>query len=442
MKVQSSSNLSHFMLAPDHTFTIAELNQAARVLLEQAFASVWVEGEISNLSRPASGHLYFSLKDREAQIACALFKGSRYGLKIPVGQLENGLAIRAHGRLTLYEARGSYQLIIDQIEPVGQGALERAFAELQAQLAAEGLFAASRKRLIPAHPRQIGIITSPSGAAIHDALTTLARRNPLIPVIVYPSAVQGENAHLELIRQLHTANRRRECDTLLLIRGGGSLEDLWSFNHPDLVRAIVASEIPVVSGVGHETDVTLADLAADLRAPTPTAAAEMACPPLQQARQALAQYQRSLARQSQILLGNARRRTEELAHRLQLQHPERRLQQRAQQLDDYQERLTRSIARRVQQPQQQLSQQHERLQRAIAQQMRARRSHFEHLIAQLHALSPLATLKRGYAIARHANGEVIDDIQQTRPQEDIHIQLARGKLICTVRQRRQTPPPD
>lgn len=428
------------MHTPDHTYTIAELNRAARLLLEQSFSGIWVEGEISNLSRPASGHLYFSLKDADAQIACALFKGSRFGLKIPAGQLENGLSVRARGRVTLYEARGSYQLVIDQIEPVGRGALERALAELQATLAAEGHFDHARKRPIPTAPRRIGIITSPSGAAIHDALTTLARRNPLIPVILYPAAVQGDTAHLELIRQIHTANRRAECDTLLLIRGGGSLEDLWPFNHPDLIRAITQSAIPIISGVGHETDITLADLAADLRAPTPTAAAELSCPPLDQARQTLHQHQRSLTRQIRLALDKARRQSEELAHRLALQHPERRLQQRAQQLDDYHERLTRSIARQLAQPKQQLARDHERLHRAAHQHLRATRTRFEHLIARLHALSPLATLNRGYAIVENSRGELIMDAQQTRPQEDIHIRLAQGKLICTVRQRRQSRP--
>lgn len=403
------------MHTPEHTYTISELNRAARLLLEQSFSSVWAEGEISNLSRPASGHLYFSLKDADAQIACALFKGSRFGLKIPAGQLENGLAVRARGRLTLYEARGSYQIIIDQIEPTGQGGLERALAELQAKLAAEGHFEQARKRPIPASPRRIGIITSPSGAAIHDALTTLARRNPAIPVILYPSAVQGESAAAELIRQIETANRRAECDTLLLIRGGGSLEDLWPFNHPDLIRAISQSRIPIISGVGHETDVTLADHAADLRAPTPTAAAELACPPLNQLGQQLDAYRHTLARLLSQHLHHRRQRLAHLEQRLALQHPERRLQQRAQQLDDLRDRLERSTR----------------------QHLRHTRSHFEHLARRLHTLSPLATLTRGYAIVQNGRGEVIRDARQTRPKEDLHIRLGSGKLICTVRQRRQ-----
>lgn len=409
----------------DHTYTVSELNQAVRLLLEQGFARIWVEGEISNLSRPASGHLYFSLKDSQAQIACALFKGSRFGLKIPLRELDNGIAVRAHGRLSLYEARGNYQLIVDQLEPLGQGELERALAILKTELAAEGHFEHSRKRPIPAHPRTIGIITSPTGAAIRDALTTLARRNPAIPIILYPAAVQGDAAASELIAQIHTANRRAECDTLLLIRGGGSLEDLWSFNHPDLIRAITQSRIPIISGVGHETDLTLADLAADLRAPTPTAAAELACPPLNTLQEQLQQYRHTLTRRTQQHLQYHHQHLAHLEQRLAVQHPERRLQQRAQQLDDLRDRL----------------------ERAHTHQLRHTRARLEHLMHSLHTLSPLATLTRGYAIVQNAKGDIIRDAQHTQPKEDLHIHLAEGKLICTVRQRRhstlttpETPP--
>lgn len=405
------------MRHPEHTYTISELNQTVRHLLEHDFASIWVEGEISNLSRPASGHLYFSLKDPQAQIACALFKGSRYGLKIPSRDLDNGLAVRAHGRLSLYEARGNYQLIVDQLEPLGRGDLERAYLELQTRLAGEGHFDPARKRPIPALPRAIGIITSPTGAAIHDALTTLIRRNPAIPVILYPSAVQGEAAAAELIAQIATANRRNECDTLLLIRGGGSLEDLWSFNHPDLIRAISQSRIPIISGVGHETDITLADLAADLRAPTPTAAAELACPPQAAILNLLAQQQTRLTQRIQHILRERRQQHDTLTRRLKLQHPERRLQQQIQRADELRERLHRSIRRPLERRQQQ----------------------FHHLTRTLHTLSPLATLARGYAIVHNARGDIITSAQQTQPKEDLHIQLSEGKLICTVRQRRQTP---
>ncbi|MDO4777852.1 MAG: exodeoxyribonuclease VII large subunit [Cardiobacteriaceae bacterium] len=401
----------------DHTYTVSELNQTVRHLLEHDFASIRVEGEISNLSRPASGHLYFSLKDPEAQIACALFKGSRYSLKIPLRDLDNGLAVRAHGRLSLYEARGSYQLIVHQLEPLGRGDLERAYLERQTLLASEGHFDPARKRPIPAFPRAIGIITSPTGAAIHDALTTLARRNPAIPVILYPSAVQGESAAAELIAQIATANRRNECDTLLLIRGGGSLEDLWSFNHPDLIRAISASRIPVISGVGHETDITLADLAADLRAPTPTAAAELACPPQSAILAHLAQQQTTLDQRIQRILRERQQQRDTLARRLQLQHPERRLQQQIQRADELRERLRHSISRQLERQQQR----------------------FSHLARTLHTLSPLATLARGYAIVHNAHGDIITSAQQTQPKEDLHIRLNEGKIICTVRQRRQTP---
>ena len=253
------------------TYTVSQLNARIRAQLESDYRDIWVEGEISNLSRPASGHIYFTLKDDAAQVACALFKGNSYRLSLPARELANGFAVRVHGRATLYEPRGNYQLVLDQIEAAGIGALEAELKRRREMLAAEGCFDAARKRPIPPAPRQVGIITIASCAAIHDALTTLRRRNPLVGVIIYPSLVQGEQAPAQLIRQIETANRRAECDTLLLIRGGGSLEDLWAYNDPNLIRAIAASAIPIISGVGHDTDVTLADLAADLPAPTPTA---------------------------------------------------------------------------------------------------------------------------------------------------------------------------
>ncbi|MDO5090681.1 MAG: exodeoxyribonuclease VII large subunit [Cardiobacteriaceae bacterium] len=401
----------------NHTYTVSELNQTIRQHLEHHYPNIRIEGEISNLSRPASGHLYFSLKDPGAQIACALFKNSRYGLKIPLRDLDNGLAVRAHGRLTLYEPRGNYQLIIHQLEPLGRGDLERAYHQLQTQLAHEGHFDPARKRPIPALPRAIGIITSASGAAIHDALTTLARRNPAIPIILYPSTVQGDTAPAELIAQIHTANRRNETDTLLLIRGGGSLEDLWSYNHPDLIRAISASHIPIISGIGHETDLTLADLAADLRAPTPTAAAELACPPQAALLAHLAHQHTTLNQRIRQIHQQRRETTDTLTRRLHLQHPERRLQQQQQRTDELRQRLHHSIARHLERPQQ----------------------HLRHLAHTLHTLSPLATLARGYAIVQNARGDIITHAQQTQPKEDLHIQLHDGKLICTVRQRRQTP---
>jgi exodeoxyribonuclease VII large subunit len=257
------------------TYTVSRLNREARALLEGSFPPILVEGEISNLARPASGHVYFCLKDAHAQVRCALFRSQ---LRSTAFAPRDGMHVVARARVTLYEGRGEYQLIVEQLEDAGEGQLRRAFDALKVKLAAEGLFDLVRKRALPRLPKRIGLITSPTGAVLHDILTTLRRRFPAIPVLLYPVPVQGKNAAIPIAQALHVAGTRRECDVLILARGGGSLEDLWGFNEEVVARAIVACPIPVVSGVGHETDFTIADLAADLRAPTPTAAAELASP--------------------------------------------------------------------------------------------------------------------------------------------------------------------
>ncbi|MCC7488168.1 MAG: exodeoxyribonuclease VII large subunit, partial [Gammaproteobacteria bacterium] len=251
--------------ASEPVLTVSQLNREARLLLEQAFPALWVTGEISNLARPASGHLYFSLKDEQAQVRCALFRGAARSLRfLP----DNGQQVLVRARIGLYEARGEYQLIIEHMEPAGDGLLLRRLEELKKRLAAEGLFDPARKRELPLLPRRIGVVTSPSGAAVRDILKILRRRFPSIPVVIYPTPVQGAAAKAEIVAALAAAAARAECDVLILARGGGSLEDLWCFNEESVVRAVAACPIPLVSGIGHETDFTLADLAADLRAPT------------------------------------------------------------------------------------------------------------------------------------------------------------------------------
>ncbi|MBK1727471.1 exodeoxyribonuclease VII large subunit, partial [Halorhodospira neutriphila] len=256
-------------------YTPSQLNQEVRGMLETALPTVWVEGEISNLARPASGHIYFTLKDAGAQVRCALFRGRASALRHRPG---DGDQVRVRAKASLYPARGAFQLIVEHLEEAGEGALRQAFEALQQRLAAEGLFSAADKRPLPAQPQRLGVVTSPTGAAIRDVLTVLARRFPALPVLIYPVAVQGEGAAPAIARALELAGRRREVDVLLLTRGGGSLEDLWPFNEEAVARAIRACPIPVVSAVGHEVDVTIADLAADLRAPTPSAAAEALSP--------------------------------------------------------------------------------------------------------------------------------------------------------------------
>jgi len=395
------------------TYTVSQLNAHVRRLLEGDFRDLWVEGEISNLSRPASGHIYFSLKDSDAQVACALFRGSTFGLRLPARNLANGIAVRVHGRATLFEPRGGYQLILDQIEAAGVGAMEAELQRRREMLTAEGCFLAANKRPIPRHPRQIGIITSLSGAAVHDAITTLRRRNPLVSVILYPSLVQGAKAPPQLIRRLHTANRRAECDTLLLIRGGGSLEDLWAYNDPNLIRAIAASAIPIISGVGHETDVTLADLAADLRAPTPTAAAAHSCPDLGSSFQHLARLKEQLHGATRRRLQNAQQRQQTLAHRLHQQNPQRQIRTAQQRADQLGERLHAAAHRRWQREQTRLSA----------------------LMQHLHHLSPLNVLQRGYALAYNAEGKTLARSDAVQPGDKISVRLASGRLHCTVNRR-------
>jgi len=256
-------------------YSVSRLNREVRVLLERGFASLWLEAEISNLAKPSSGHWYFSLKDATAQVRCCMFRQRNMMCAFAP---RDGQKVLVRARIGLYEPRGEYQLVVDHMEDSGQGALKRQFEELSAKLAAEGLFAPERKRALPMIPKRIGVITSPSGAAIRDILHVLARRFAAVPVLIYPVAVQGAAAAAEIAAAVRLAGRRAECDVLILARGGGSLEDLWAFNDEALARAIVASPIPIISGIGHEIDFTIADFAADVRAPTPSAAAEIAVP--------------------------------------------------------------------------------------------------------------------------------------------------------------------
>ncbi len=385
--------------------TVSQLNQQARLLLEGRFAIVWVEAEISNLVKPVSGHWYFTLKDAQAQVRCAMFRGQNSRLAF---NPENGMQVLARAKVSLYEGRGDFQLIVESIEPTGDGKLRRAFEMLQKKLFAEGLFASEHKKALPRLPRQIGVITSATGAAIRDVLKVLKQRFPSIPVIIYPSQVQGEKAAAELVSALAIANQRNECDVLLLVRGGGSLEDLWPFNEEIVARAIYASDIPIISGVGHEIDFTIADQVADHRAPTPSAAAEMVSPDQReylrhflQITQRLAQLINRHLQQCQQTLMNLRKR---------LQHPGQRLQQQAQHLDIIEIRLRNALQTIIHRAKQQLAE----------------------LSRALDAVSPLATLNRGYSISRKTDGTVIHNINQINIGEKITTQVAKGEMICIV----------
>ncbi|MGH8323548.1 MAG: exodeoxyribonuclease VII large subunit, partial [Steroidobacteraceae bacterium] len=325
-------------------FTVSRLNREVRVLLERGLGVVWVEGELSNFSQPSSGHWYFSLKDRDAQLRCAMFrlKNSALGFTPKAGR-----QVLARGRISLYEPRGDYQLIVEHLEEAGVGALKREFERLKSTLAAEGLFALDRKRSLPRFPRRIGVVTSPSGAAIRDVLHVLGRRFPPAAVLIYPTPVQGAAAVPAIVEALQMACARAECDVLIIARGGGSLEDLWSFNDERVARAIYASSIPVVAGIGHEVDFTIADFVADARAPTPSGAAELVAPDRNACLEALARTAQRMSACVRRELRSVTARLEGTLVRLKLVHPGVRLAQQAQKLDELEQRLAGAVNREI-----------------------------------------------------------------------------------------------
>ncbi|MFW3176022.1 exodeoxyribonuclease VII large subunit [Xanthomonas phaseoli] len=435
----------------EQILTPSQLNSLARDLLEGSFPLVWVEAELSSVTRPSSGHLYFTLKDARAQIRCAMFKPKSTWLKF---QPREGLRVLARGRLTLYEARGDYQLVLDHLEEAGEGALRRAFDELRARLAAEGLFDAERKQALPAHVQRLAVITSPSGAAVRDVLSVLARRFPLLEVDLLPSLVQGDSAAAQITSLLQRADASGRYDVILITRGGGSLEDLWAFNDERLARAIAAAQTPVVSAVGHETDFSLSDFVADVRAPTPSVAAELLVP---DQRELLARVRRAQARMTQLQqhgLGNAMQRADRLALRLRAQSPQARLQllhrrqeeagrqlraRMMQVLERLQARVQRAQAQlQSHNPQRHLAGLQQRLRALHPQAAMQRRLQHDQLqlrsIARsLEAVSPLATVARGYAIVtRPADGSVVRSAAEVVTGERLRAQLADGSIQVRV----------
>jgi exodeoxyribonuclease VII large subunit len=384
---------------------VSELLRSVRDVLERRFPLVWVKGELSNLSRAASGHLYFTLKDRAAQVECVMFRSRAAALG---WEPREGAQVEARALVSLYEPRGRFQLNVEALRRAGLGPLYERFLRLKEKLERQGLFDAALKRAPPVHPRAIGIVTSLAAAALHDVLSTLARRNPAIPVIVYPAPVQGEGAARRLAAAIATAGARAECDVLLVVRGGGSIEDLWQFNEEALARAIRASPIPVVVGVGHESDVTIADLAADRRAPTPTGAAELASPPRAELVARVAECARALAREMRRRLETAAQSVDGWARRLV--HPAARMQAHAQLVLQLQARLAFAYGHRVHRCAARL----ERLQAALA------------------GLDPQAVLSRGYSITRNASGAVLRDARDAREGERVSTTLARGALESQV----------
>jgi exodeoxyribonuclease VII large subunit len=433
-------------------YSVSRLNREVRVLLERGFGSLWLEAEISNFARPSSGHWYFSLKDAAAQVRCAMFRQRNM---LAAFAPRDGQKVLVRARIGLYEPRGEYQLIVDHIEDVGLGALKRQFEELAARLAAEGLFSTERKRPLPALPRRIGVITSPTGAAIRDILHVLARRFPGVGVLIYPVPVQGAQAAAEITAALTLAGRRAECDVLILARGGGSLEDLWSFNDEALARAIVASPIPVVSGVGHEIDFTIADFAADVRAPTPSAAAEIVVPDHLEWLRTLSSMAERLHQALRRRLGDARERLGWLAGRAALVTPTARLSQQMQRLDDIEARLRRAWRQDLANRRSRLMEcsgrlwlknpiarvregaaMHDALRARLAaaelQVLRTAREWLMPLARTLDAVSPLATLDRGYAIVSRAGGPILRNAADASPGTLIEARLAQGSLRARV----------
>ncbi|EHQ9270219.1 exodeoxyribonuclease VII large subunit [Vibrio parahaemolyticus] len=433
-------------------FTVSRLNAEVRLLLENEMGIVWLVGEISNFSAPVSGHWYLTLKDSRAQVKCAMFRGNNRRVTF---KPTNGNQVLVKARLSLYEPRGDYQLIIESMQPEGDGRLQQEFEELKMKLAAEGLFAQTNKLPLPEHPKRVGVITSKTGAALYDILDVLKRRDPSLPVVIYPTMVQGDDAAIQIAQAIGRANSRNECDVLIVGRGGGSLEDLWCFNNEILARTIAASQIPIISAVGHEVDMTIADFVADVRAPTPSAAAELVSRDNSHKDQSLVAKQHKLASAMRYYLAQQKQQSAQLLHRLERQHPSYQLQRQSQQLDELDMRLRRAMQRFIDTRQQAVERKHHRLQlnspiKHLAQQ-KSRLERVEHklmdamdrkLLTMRHQLaiaaekldtvSPLATLKRGYSITQTEQGKVVTSADDVKTGDLLVTRLANGEIHSTV----------
>ncbi|NVD06005.1 exodeoxyribonuclease VII large subunit [Vibrio sp. JPW-9-11-11] len=439
-------------LTNQNIFTVSRLNAEVRLLLENEMGIVWLVGEISNFSAPVSGHWYLTLKDSRAQVKCAMFRGNNRRVTF---KPQNGNQVLVKARLSLYEPRGDYQLIIESMQPEGDGRLQQQFEELKMKLAAEGLFAQTNKRPLPEHPQRVGIITSKTGAALFDILDVLKRRDPSLPVVIYPTMVQGDAAAIEIAQAVGRANSRNECDVLIVGRGGGSLEDLWCFNNEILARTIAASQIPIISAVGHEVDVTIADFVADMRAPTPSAAAELVSRDNSHKEQAFVARQQKLMSAMRYYLSQQSKLSTSLTHRLERQHPSYQLQRQSQQLDELQLRLQRSMDRfiaahlqkverhqyklQLHSPVKRLNQQKSSLQyleQKLFDTMDRKLLNTRHQLSlaaeKLDTVSPLATLKRGYSITQNEQGKVITQATDVKTGDTLVTRLSDGEIRSTV----------
>ncbi len=433
-------------------YTVSRLNSEVRLTLELQFQTLWLQGEISNFVAAASGHWYFSLKDSAAQVKCAMFKQANRNSSF---RPQNGQQVLIRARISVYEPRGEYQLLAEFIESAGAGLLKQQFEQLKAKLAAEGLFDPAIKTPLPAQVQRVGVITSPTGAAIRDIVTVLNRRAPGIEVVVYPSQVQGDTAAAQLRNMLSTAIRRNEVDVLIIGRGGGSLEDLWCFNDEQLCRAVAACPIPIVSAVGHEIDFALTDFVADVRAPTPSAAAELVSPDQSHLLERIARLRSALIQAQRARMQQVAPKLINLSQRLLALHPKRRLQQQQQRLDELQLRLSTAIKRKIiasQQQQQyldkslrqlspaktinqqkiQLAELERRISKAQQQRVVQSKQQLAQLSAQLNTVSPLATLARGYSIAFDDKQHVITSAAQLKAGDKVAVKLAEGGFDAEV----------
>jgi len=437
-------------------YSVSELSREIRGLFDRQFPDVWVTGEVSNFRPAASGHLYFTLKDANAQLRAVCFRMQARYLKF---KPQDGLAVIARGRLSIYEARGEYQLLVEFLEPAGLGALQLAFEQLKAKLAAEGLFDSARKKPLPVLPRTVGVVTSPSGAVIRDILRVLRRRFRNMNVLLYPVRVQGEGAALEIAHGIACLNRETSADVIIVARGGGSLEDLWAFNEESVARAIAASKLPVISGVGHETDFTIADFVADLRAPTPSAAAELVVHRKQDFSAELENRGRHLGQLLRLKLSDARSRFTELRMHRVFQTLAARLAERAQRVDDAMAALDRSVRKGLDAARRELmgissgvarydmqrllglkaaglDECRGRFQAGLARYLEDRRQRLGQVEALLRERNPAMILSRGYSITRDAAGRIVRDAESVALGANISVRLARGELGATVRDRK------
>jgi len=445
------SRKSDFGMDKNRVLSVRELNLAAKQLIEGGLPLLWVRGEISNFVSAASGHWYFSLKDEAAQVRCVMFRHKSQYLDFKPA---NGMQVEVLALATLYEARGDFQLTLEKMRPAGLGALYEAFERLKAKLEGDGLFDAGRKRDLPLLPKQVGIVTSPQAAALRDVLRTLANRMPNVPVLLYPTPVQGEGAAQKIAQAVRTASQRAECDVLIVCRGGGSIEDLWAFNEEVVARAIAASHIPVVSGVGHETDFTIADFVADLRAATPTAAAQAVVPDRQELRQRLAQQRQHLRRAATRQFEQRMQQVDYLQRRLV--HPAQRIRQQAERLDALQQRMRLTHANAVQQRLWRWSALWQRLRglrpniarlqerqgnqarRLVAAMQRTLDRHDARLVAMqqhLQHLDPQQVLARGYSMVRDAQGNIVVSSERIALGEQLDITFAQGGARAEVQEK-------